>query len=69
MGLLKGVLFPTVGLSVGPPPIPTVTFEGAAGLVVPTPIEGPGGSILGDTGGGGVFNDRPTPTVGGDLGP
>ena len=66
MGLLKGVLYPTVGLSVGPP-TPTVTLEGAGLVLVPTPIEGPGGSILGDVGGGGVFSDCPTPTVSGDL--
>ena len=66
VGLLKGVLHATVGLS-ATPPTPTVTLEGAGLVLVPTPKEGPGGNMLGDVGGGGVFNDRPTPTVGGDL--
>ena len=66
MGLPEGVLYPTVGLSLGPP-TPTVTLEGTGLVLVPTPIEGPGGNTLGYVGSGDVFSDRPTPTVGGDL--
>ena len=66
VGLPEAVLYPTVSLPLDPP-TPTVTLEGAGLVLMPTLIEGPGGNMLGDVGGGGVFCDRPTPTVGGDL--